>query len=43
MEFKDTALVGVVLNAVDGGTSYSKYYYAAYGNNEERTRSGAGK
>ncbi len=43
MEFKDTALVGVVLNAVDGGTSYSKYYYAAYGNDAERSRSGAGK
>ncbi len=36
MEFKNTALVGIVLNGVDGGTSYSKYYYAAYGN-EART------
>jgi len=36
MEFKDSALVGIVLNGVDGGTSYSKYYYAAYGN-EART------
>jgi protein-tyrosine kinase len=40
MEFKDKALVGVVLNAIDGGTSYSKYYYAAYG---DETRSGAKK
>ncbi|MGH9512637.1 MAG: CpsD/CapB family tyrosine-protein kinase [Terriglobales bacterium] len=39
-EFKDTALVGVVLNCVDGATSYSKYYYAAYGH---ETRSGASK
>jgi protein-tyrosine kinase len=30
-EFKETALIGVVLNGLDGGTSYSKYYYAAYG------------
>ncbi len=40
MEFKDTALVGIVLNGVDGGTSYSKYYYAAYGN---EAKSGAKK
>lgn len=31
-EFKDTALIGIVLNGVDGGTSSNKYYYAAYGN-----------
>lgn len=31
-EFKDTALVGVVLNGVHGGSAYSQYYYAAYGN-----------
>ncbi len=37
-EFKNTSLVGIVLNGVDGGTSYSKYYYAAYGN---EARSGA--
>lgn len=44
MEFKDTALVGIVLNGVDGGTSYSKYYYAAYGNEARKeTRSGAKK
>ncbi|HEV7218318.1 MAG TPA: CpsD/CapB family tyrosine-protein kinase [Terriglobales bacterium] len=40
MEFKNTALVGIVLNGVDGGTSYSKYYYAAYGN---EARAGAKK
>jgi capsular exopolysaccharide synthesis family protein len=40
MEFKGTSLVGIVLNGVDGGTSYSKYYYAAYGN---EARSGAKK
>ncbi len=44
MEFKDTALVGIVLNGVDGGTSYSKYYYAAYGNEARSgTKSGAKK
>lgn len=31
-EFKDTSLVGVVLNGVRGGSAYSQYYYAAYGN-----------
>ena len=31
-EFKDTSLVGVVLNGVHGGSAYSQYYYAAYGN-----------
>ena len=35
-EFKDAALVGVVLNGVEGGSSYSQYYYAAYGS-EART------
>jgi capsular exopolysaccharide synthesis family protein len=40
MEFKGASLVGIVLNGVDGGTSYSKYYYAAYGN---EARGGAKK
>jgi protein-tyrosine kinase len=39
-EFKDAALVGVVLNGVDGGSAYSQYYYAAYGNGD---RDGARK
>lgn len=39
-EFKDNALLGVVLNGIDGNSSYSQYYYAAYGNGD---RSGVKK
>ena len=30
-EFRDTSLVGVVLNGIEVGSSYTQYYYSAYG------------
>src|SRR5947209_19674047 len=30
-EFRDTSLVGVVLNGIDVGSSYTQYYYSSYG------------
>jgi protein-tyrosine kinase len=30
-EFRDKHLVGVVLNGIDAGSSYTQYYYSAYG------------
>jgi len=30
-EFRDTLLVGVVLNGIDVGSSYTQYYYSSYG------------
>jgi protein-tyrosine kinase len=39
-EFRDTHLVGVVLNGIDtDSSSYNRYYYGAYGNGEGRGES----
>ena len=35
-EFHDKDLVGVVLNGIDVGASYSQYYYGAYGRSDKK-------